>query len=61
VIGKSILATTHGGAGTLTIKLGPKTVKRLRRMHGVTLMVRLLVHNSHAKTASAVATVTLSR
>jgi hypothetical protein len=29
-------------------------------MHSVTLILRLLVHNSHAKSASATATVTLS-
>jgi PKD domain len=61
VIGKAILATTHGGVGTLTIQMGPKTVRRLRHMHKLTLIVRMLVHNSHAKTAAATATVTLAR
>jgi hypothetical protein len=60
VIGKAILVTTHGGVGTLTIQFGSNTVKRLRHMHSVTLIVRLLVHNAHAKTATATATVTLA-
>jgi hypothetical protein len=61
VIGKAILATAKGGAGTLTIQLRPSTVKRLRHMHGLTLVVRMLVHNAHAKSAAATATVSLSR
>jgi len=59
MIGKAILDTTTGGAGTIKIKLGQVTAKRLGRLGRVTLMLRLIVHNSKGQTATVLTTANL--
>ena len=46
VIGKAILATSKGGTSTYKLKLAKTTVARLRKLHQVSLMVRLVVRSS---------------
>jgi PKD domain len=60
IVGKAILVTTRGGAGTMTISFGKKTSARLRHLGRVTFLVRLLVHNAQGRTATVLATVTLA-
>ena len=59
MIGKAILDTTAGGAGTIKIQLGKVTAQRLRRLGRVTLILRLIVRNSKAQTATAVSSASL--
>jgi hypothetical protein len=49
VIAKAILVTTKGGHSTLRIQLAKTTVKRLRRLGKVSLMLRLVLRNGAAK------------
>jgi hypothetical protein len=49
VIGRALLVTTKGGHSSVRIKLGKSTTKHLRRMHRVTLMLRLIVRNASAQ------------
>jgi hypothetical protein len=58
-IAKSIIVTTRGGSGTVTIHFGAKTAARLRKLHKVSFLVRLRVRSATGGTASALATVTL--
>jgi hypothetical protein len=62
VIAKAILITTKGGRNTVKILFGKKTATKLRKLHKVTLMVRLVVRNaSHSPLSTTVlSTVTLS-
>jgi hypothetical protein len=62
VIAKAILITTKGGRNTVKILFGKKTAAKLRKLHKVTLMVRLVVRNaSHSPLSTTVlSTVTLS-
>ncbi len=46
VIGKAILATSKGGSSTYKLKLAKTTVARLRKLHQVSLMVRMVVRSS---------------
>lgn len=46
VIGQAILVTTKGGHSTVRIKFSKQTAKRLHRVHSVSLMLRLVVHNA---------------
>ncbi len=57
VIAKAILVTTKGGHNTYKIKFSKSTAARLRKLHKVSLMVRLVVHNP----SSPVPTTVLSR
>jgi hypothetical protein len=63
VIAKAILITTKGGRNTVKILFGKKTAAKLRKLHKVTLMVRLVVRNaSHSPLSTTVlSTVNLSR
>jgi hypothetical protein len=62
VIAKAILITTKGGRNTVKILFGKKTAAKLRKLHKVTLMVRLVVRNaSHSPLSTTVlSTVNLS-
>jgi hypothetical protein len=63
VIAKAILITTRGGRNTVKILFGKKTAAKLRKLHKVTLMIRLVVRNasSHSPLSTTVlSTVTLS-
>jgi hypothetical protein len=61
VIGKAFLVTAAGGRNTVTIKFSKVTAARLSRVHGVSLMLRLLVRNASSGSAGVITTVTLSR
>jgi PKD repeat protein len=54
VIAKAILVTTKAGRSTYTIKFSKATAARLRRLHKVSLMIRLVVHNGTSSTATTV-------
>jgi len=45
VIAKAILVTTKGGHSSYKIKFSKSTAARLRKLHKVSLMVRMVVHN----------------
>jgi PKD domain len=63
VIAKAILVTTKGGHSTVKILFGPKTAAKLRKLHKVSLTLRLIVRNasSHSPlTTTVLSTVTLS-
>jgi PKD domain len=62
VIAKDILVTTKGGRSTVKIKFSKSTAARLRRLHKVSLMIRLVVRNASKSPASTttVSTVTLT-
>ncbi|MFI4990407.1 MAG: PKD domain-containing protein [Solirubrobacterales bacterium] len=45
VIAKAILVTTKGGHNSYKIKFSKSTAARLRKLHKVSLMVRMVVHN----------------
>lgn len=45
VIAKAILVTTKGGHSSYKIKFSKSTTARLRALHKVSLMVRMVVHN----------------
>jgi hypothetical protein len=57
VIGKDILVTTRGGSNTVKIKFSKSTAARLRRLHKVSVMLRLVVRNASKSPAT---TTTLS-
>ncbi len=62
VIAKAILVTTKGGRNTYKIKFSKATAARLRRLHKVSLMLRLAVHNASSPTTTTVLnTVDLAR
>jgi hypothetical protein len=52
VIGKAILITTRGGRGTIKIQFGRVTARRLRRLHKVSLMLRLNLRNAAGGTTT---------
>jgi PKD repeat protein len=54
VIAKAILVTTKGGRGTYKITFSKTTASRLRKLHKVTLMIRLVVHNATSPVATTV-------
>ncbi|HEX3910884.1 MAG TPA: PKD domain-containing protein [Solirubrobacteraceae bacterium] len=56
VIAKAILVTTKGGHSSYKIKFSKATAAHLRKLHKVSLMIRMVVHNA----ASPVATTVLS-
>lgn len=61
VIGKAFLVTAAGGRNTVTIQFSKSTATRLAKLHGVSLMLRLVVRNAASGTSTVVSTVTLSR
>jgi hypothetical protein len=46
IIGQAILVTTKGGHSSVRIKFSKRTNQRLRRVHKLTLLLRLVVRNS---------------
>ncbi len=64
VIAHAILVTTKGGRSTLHIKLPKATASRLRKLHKLSLMVRVTVRNAAKQnplTATALSSVLLVR
>ena len=59
VIAKAILVTTKGGRNTIKIQFGKVTAKRLRRLHDVQLMLRLILRNAAGGTTTVLSTLTL--
>ena len=57
VVAKAILVTTQGGHNTVKILFGKKTAKLLRKLHKVSLMVRLIVRNGLSSSATSTTTV----
>jgi hypothetical protein len=62
VIAKAILITTKGGHNTVKIQFGKNTAAKLRKLHSVSLMIRLVVRGaSHSPaTTTVISTVKLS-
>jgi hypothetical protein len=63
VVAKAILVTTKGGRSTVEIRFSPRTAARLRRVHKVTLMLRMVVRNASSRSPASttvLSTVTLS-
>jgi hypothetical protein len=54
VIAKAILVTTRGGHSSYRIKFSKATAARLRRLHKVSLMIRMVVHNASTPVATTV-------
>jgi hypothetical protein len=54
VIAKAILVTTKGGKSTYKIKFSKATAAKLRKLHKVSLMIRLVVHNAKSPTTTTV-------
>ena len=54
VIAKAILVTAKGGRGTYKILFSKTTASRLRKLHKVTLMIRMVVHNAASPAATTV-------
>ena len=61
VIGKAFLVTAAGGRNTMAIHFSKATAARLAKLHGVSLMLRLVVRNAASGSAAVITTVTLSR
>jgi hypothetical protein len=61
VIGKEILVTTKGGRSAVKVQFDKQNAPRLRRLRKLSLMLRLVVRNRSAKTATVLSSVTLSR
>lgn len=62
VIAKAILVTTKGGHSSYRIKFNKSTAAKLRKLHKVSLMIRMVVHNANSPVATTVlSTVNLSR
>jgi hypothetical protein len=59
VIAKALLITTKAGGSTLKIQFGPTTAKRLRRLHNVPLMLRLVLRNATGGTTTVLSKLTL--
>lgn len=60
IIGRAILVTTKGGRSTVDIQFSKNTAARLARLHGVSLMLRLVVRNSANQSVTVLGTVPLS-
>lgn len=54
IIAKAILVTTKAGRSTYNIKFSKATASKLRKLHKVSLMIRLVVHNGTSSTATTV-------
>jgi hypothetical protein len=62
VIAKAVLVTTKAGHGTYKLILSKTTAARLRKLHKVSLMIRMVVHNAASPAATTVLnTVNLAR
>jgi hypothetical protein len=64
VIAKAILVTTKGGRSTIKILFGKTTAARLRKLHKVSLMLRLIVRNASSQSPTSttvISTVNLGR
>jgi PKD domain len=59
VIAKAILVTTKGGHNTVKILFSKNTAARLRRLHKVSLMVRLIVRNVSPKSPASTTAVSV--
>jgi hypothetical protein len=59
LIGKSILVTTAGGRGQVKIAFSKSNVAKLRKLHGATMMLRLVVRNLSNASATALTKSTL--
>jgi hypothetical protein len=59
-VGKAFLVTNAGGRNSVTIKFSKSVAAHLKRLHGVSLMLRVIVRNAQG-TATVLSTVTLSR
>jgi len=60
VIAKALLVTTKAGRNTIKIQFGRVTAKRLRRLHKVPLMLRLILRNGSAGSTTVLSKLTLS-
>jgi hypothetical protein len=54
VIAKAVLVTAKGGHGTYRIAFSKTTAARLRKLHHVTLILRMVVHNATSPLATTV-------
>jgi hypothetical protein len=54
VIAKAILVATRAGHSSYRIKFSKATAARLRKLHKVSLMIRLVVHNASSPVATTV-------
>ncbi|HWG07805.1 MAG TPA: hypothetical protein VN672_02240 [Solirubrobacteraceae bacterium] len=62
VIAKAILVTTKAGHSSYRIKFSKSTAAKLRKLHKVSLMIRMVVHNASSPVATTVlSTANLSR
>jgi PKD domain len=59
VIAKAVLVTTKGGHSTVRILFGKTTAARLRRLHKVSLTVRLVVRNASANSPASTTVVSV--
>jgi hypothetical protein len=59
VIAKALIITTRAGRGTLKIQFGKVTARRLRRLHNVSLLLRLNVRNAGGGTTTVLSALTL--
>lgn len=59
VIAKALLVSTKAGRNTLDIQFGKVTAKRLRRLHKVSLMLRLNLRNAGGGTTTVLSKLTL--
>jgi hypothetical protein len=60
VIAKAVLVTTKGGHNTYKLQFSKTTASRLRRLHKVPLMLRLIVHNASSGTTTVLNKLTLT-
>ncbi len=60
VVAKAILVTTKAGRSTIKIQFGKVTAARLRRLHKVPLMLRLVLRNGSAATTTVLSKITLT-
>lgn len=54
VIAKAILVTTKGGRSSYRIKFSKTTAAKLRKLHKVSLMIRMVVHNANSPVPTTV-------
>lgn len=59
VVARALLVTTRAGRSTLKIQFGKITARRLRRLHSVSLMLRLNLRNAGGGTTTVLSTLTL--
>jgi hypothetical protein len=60
IIGRAILVTTAAGRSSVKIQFSKDTATRMRRLHNASLMLRLIVRNASAGTATVLSTIALS-